>query len=349
MMSDVLHILSSTSELDALAQIRIFAHRSQSKHVCVCLEDPQSNLQSLQNWMGKNVTLHAPTSPSPWIQAFQLYRLGRKINRSSDFGLCWDPGRFSMAGLALLSQLKDWSSVITTPSKRELAFPGITGRRVLQGSDQIYVSSEYLQNQHFHDSVVLSPLVDTNLSESRQLNLRSQFDLQQDAQVILSLGRFDSYSRLKESIWIMGILEHLHPNVHLILCGTGPQKAILESYRDQMVLRPRVHFLDPWIELTAALQQSDCLLVPADHSGRDWAIQQAIQFNLPVVASRSDGNLESIAHQDHGFIGGPSAGGLARLMHQLIIDPTLLSEDSPTGSNALPQPIWDNWSALLSQ
>ena len=348
-MSNVFHILSSTSELDALAQIRIFAHRSQSKHVCVCLEDPQSNHPSLQNWLGKNVTLHAPTSPSPWIQAFQLYRHGRAINRSSDFGLCWDPGRFSMAGLALLSQLKGWSSIITTPSKRELAFPGITGQRVLQGSKQIYVSSEYLQNQHFHDSVVLSPLVDTNLPESSQLDLRSQFDLPQDAQVILSLGRFDSYSRLKESIWIMGILEHLHPNIHLILCGTGPQKRILECYRDQMVLRPRVHFLEPWIELAAALQQSDCLLVPADHSGRDWAIQQAIQLNLPVVASRSDGNLESIAHQDHGFIGGPSAGGLARLIHQLMIDPALCSEDKPEGSKTLPPPTWDDWSRLLSQ
>ena len=348
-MSDVLHILSSTSELDALTQIRTFAHRSQSKHVCICLEDAQSNLQPLENWMGENVTLHAPTSPSPWIQAYQLHRLGRTSFPSSEFGMCWDPGRFSMAALALLSQLKGWNSIITTPSKRELAFPGFVGQKVLKGSNQIYVSSEYLQNQHFRDSLVLRPLVETNFSESCPLDLKGRFNLPQDAQVILSLGRFDSYSRLKESIWIMGILEHLHPNIHLILCGTGPQKTILENYRDQMVLRPRVHFLDPWIELTAVLQQSDCLLVPADHSGRDWAIQQAIQLNLPVIASRSDGNQESIIHQENGFIGGPSAGGLARLIHQQIIDPTIFSENSQMDANVLPQPTWDDWSTLLSQ
>ena len=348
-MSEVLHILASTSELDALIQIRTFAHRSQSKHVCICLEDAQSNLQSLRNWMGENVTLYAPTSPSSWIQAFQLYRLGRTSYHSSEFGMCWDPAKFSLAGLALLSQLKGWNSIITTPSKRELAFPGFVGQKVLKGSDQIYVSSEHLQNQHFRNSIVLSPLVETNLSESCSLNLKSQLNLPEDAQVILSLGQFESYSRLKESIWIMGILEHLHPNIHLILCGTGPQRTILENYRDQMVLRPRVHFLDPWNELTAVLQQSDCLLVPADHSGKDWAVQQAIQLNLPVVASRSDGNQESIVHQENGLIGGPSAGGLARLIHQQIIDPTLFSGHRQTDSNILSEAMWDNWSKLLGQ
>ena len=74
-MSDTLHILPSTNDFEALAQIRILARRSLTKHTCVCLHDPTANHVQLQQGMGANVILHTPTSRSFWMQASQLYRI----------------------------------------------------------------------------------------------------------------------------------------------------------------------------------------------------------------------------------------------------------------------------------
>lgn len=348
-MSDFLHILPTTSDLDALAQIRILASNPQTQHTCICLDDHMSNQIQLQEWMGSNVIVHSTQSRSSWIRAIQLFRIGMPMRHSFQQVLCWNPGRFSMAALTLLMQIKSWSSIITTPSKRELAYPGFAGKYVLKNSDRLYVSSEYLKADYFHSSDIIPPVVQNVTINKPCIDLREQFELPSSAKVMLSMGRFESFSRLKEAIWIIGILEHLHENIHLILCGTGGQLPILENYRDQMFLRSRIHFLEPWQEPTALMTQADCLLVTADHSGKDWAIQQAVQLRVPVVASYSDGNLECIIHNENGFIGGPSAGGLAKYIHQLIIDPDVFSAPDSEASDPDGEHQWDSWPNLLNQ
>ncbi|MBA64132.1 MAG: hypothetical protein CMJ76_17380 [Planctomycetaceae bacterium] len=348
-MSGLLHILPSTSDLDALAQVRILAGNSQRQHTCICLHDQPSNQEQLQGWMGDNVNVYTTHSRSPWIQATQLYRIGMAIRDSHRQGLCWNPGRFSMSSLILFRQIESWDSIITTPSKRELAYPGWAERYVLNNSKKIYVSSEYLKSNHFQTGQVIPPVVQNESTSQPCIDLKKQFELPANATVMLSIGQFKSFSRLKEAIWITGILEHLHENIHLVLCGTGEQLPILKNYRDQMVLRPRIHFLEPWHELTELINQANCLLVTADHSGQDWAIKQAVQLGIPVIASRSDGNQECISHNKNGFIGGPSAGGIAKYLHQLIIDSEVFPKSEPKSNNAECKQQWDSWNALLNQ
>ncbi|MCH2369033.1 MAG: glycosyltransferase [Pirellulales bacterium] len=346
-MSDTLHILPSTNDFEALAQIRILARRSLTKHTCVCLHDPTANHVQLQQWMGANVILHTPTSRSFWMQASQLYRIGKTLRISPPQNLCWNPGRFSISALPLLTQLESWGSIITTPSKRELTFPCFAGNYALKKSKHLYVSSEYLKSEHFPNSEVLPPLVEDVFLGQPHLDLKKEYGLPESATLVVGAGRFDSFSRFKEAIWIMGILEHLHPDIHLVLLGTGEQAKILKNYRDQMVLRPRIHFLDPWCEPTSLIHQADCLLVTADHSGQDWGCQQAVHLNIPVVASRSDGNLECITHNENGFIGGPAAGGLAKYIHQLITETNLFPVRNSGVSHTNKQ-NWDAWNRLLT-
>ena len=115
-MSETLHILPSTNDFEALAQIRILARHSSTKHTCVCLQDPATNHAQLQQWMGANVRIQTPASRSLWMQASQLYRIGKTLRVSHPSNLCWNPGRFSISALPLLTQLASWNSIITTPS-----------------------------------------------------------------------------------------------------------------------------------------------------------------------------------------------------------------------------------------
>ena len=346
-MPETLHILPSTNDFEALAQIRILARHSPTKHTCVCLQDPTTNHAQLQQWMGANVSIQTPASRSLWMQASQLYRIGKTLPVSNPSNLCWNPGRFSISALQLLTQLESCNSIITTPSKRELTYPCFAGNYALKNSRHLYVSSEYLKVEHFPNSEVLSPLVEDAFAEQPSIDLKKEYGLPESATVVVGIGRFDSFSRFKETIWIMGILEHLHQDIHLVLFGTGEQAEILKSYRDQMVLRPRIHFLEPWCEPTSVIHQADCLLVTADHSGQDWGSQQAIHLNVPVVASRSDGNLECITHKKNGFIGGPAGGGLAKYIHQLITESNLLPV-SDSAQNHSSKQCWDTWNRLLT-
>ncbi len=345
-MSDSLHILPSTDDVASLAQIRSLAQQTATQQTCLCLSDPGLSSSQIQNWFGPHVVLHTVQSRSPLMHCVKLYQLARRMKIGQQHALCWNPARFPASALPMLKLLDSFDSMITTPSKRELAYPGMTGHTVLKNSKQIFVSSDYLRTAHFPDSTVLSPIVAAPAPCQPDWNLRQQLGLSPSTTVMLSMGRLDSSCRLKEAVWITGILENLHQEIHLVLCGQGAQRRTLEQYRDQMLLRPRIHFTPPWCNHASLMQQADCLLVTADHSGRDWAILQAIQYELPVVASRSDGNEECVVHEQTGFIGGPSAGGLAKFIHQLMIQSDLLP---PKRKESAENELIGQWAAVLNR
>ncbi len=342
-MMPALHIVPSTSDFGALAQIREVANQTdQGRHV-ICLRDEANCLQEVQTWLGPQVTIQAPRSRSSWARALQLIQLVRQSGKRDQPLVCWNPARYDMSSVPLLKMFKQWQTVITTPSKRELAYPSFVGAQILKSSTQIYVSSKYLQSQIPKSQLALpwlgespEPSPQADFQTKHSIDLKEHFGLSPSSKVLMCLGRNDSFCRLKEAIWIIGILEHLHSDVHLVICGVGPQTDRLRMVADQMVLRPRIHFLSPWLPINDLLTQTECLLVTADHSGQDWSIQKAIEQQVPVVASRSDGNMECINHQVNGFIGGPDAGGLAKYIHQLLIEPMIYPDrqvailDTPT-------------------
>ena len=351
-MTPPLHIVPSTSDFGTLAQIREVASQTDQVSRVVCLRDEANCLQEVQTWLGTQVTILAPGSRSTWARALQLFQLVRQSGKRDQSLICWNPGRYDMSSVPLLRIFKQWRTVITTPSKRELAYPGFVGTQILKGSTQIYVSSKYLQSQ-FPNSQLALPWLNNSREPSHQaelpkkgsIDLKEHFGLSPSSKVLMCLGRNDSFCRLKEAIWIIGILEHLHSDVHLVICGVGPQTDRLRMVADQMVLRPRIHFLSPWLPINDLLAQTQCLLVTADHSGQDWSIQKAIEQRVPVVASRSDGNMECINHQVNGFIGGPDAGGLAKHIHQLLIEPMVYPNRQPA---RLETPTIESWESVFN-
>ena len=321
-----LHVVPSTTEFDALIQIRTAARFSSEPIDVICLEDVTNNLEALQQWIGSNAIVTAPRSQSPWLRTVQLVQLTRRFDRNNTV-TCWDPAKFGLEALPMLRRFRNLQTVITTPSKRNLTYPGVVGNFMYQQSHSVSVSSRFLESQipnsQFVPSLLL-PIDSPDVNET--LELRTEFNLSNSSQIILCLGNNESFVRIKEAIWIVGILEHLHQDIHLVICGDGSQTDILRQYADHMVLRPRIHFLTPWIEPASLFPQIQCLLVTADHQGKDWGLQQAIQQQVAVVASRSDGNNECIQHEQNGFLGGPDAGGLAKYIHQILLEPTVFPD-----------------------
>ena len=215
----------------------------------VCLRDEANCLQEVRPGLGLRSPYWLPVSRSTWARALQLFQLVRQSGKRDQSLICWNR-RYDVSSVPLLRIFKQWRTVITTPSKRELAYPGFVGTQILKGSTQIYVSSKYLQSQ-FPNSQLALPWLNNSREPSHQaelpkkgsIDLKEHFGLSPSSKVIDVSGTKRLLCRLKEAIWIIGILEHLHSDVHLVICGVGPQTDRLRMVADQMVLRPRIHFL----------------------------------------------------------------------------------------------------------
>jgi glycosyltransferase involved in cell wall biosynthesis len=321
MTSDVLHIVSSDTAVDAIMQIRTLAANGKSTHRLLCLNQiGAASTTQLQSWLGDHVELTVVDNKSTWGSIWSLWKKRALFN--APITVYWDPMQFTNFQATLLLQNQSRKVVVMTlPSSRELRFPTYLGKKLLQRAEYIVTSSTTLAaqlGQQVADIANIDQITPQfalpTLSNSDSLNLREHLCLDSSAQLIGCLGEFKPHFRLKEATWIVDILQKVRTDVHVVLIGDGPQREILRRYRDQMWQRDHVHFLSPWHLSPHVLQQLDCILTPGDHIGQSIGVPLANAFGLANVATHSVCHMElaNLANHDGMLLGGPDAGSLAK-------------------------------------
>ena len=325
---DYLHVVPTTTALDALFQIRalISDKETTATHHVLCLTKTNTTAP-LQQWLGHQVELHCHYTKSPWIHSLKLLRHFRQFQ--STVTVFWDPAQYPLSAFPLLtSKSTRCVSVMTLPSSQDLQFPTMLGQRILQHSHRVIVSSDTLLKKigagvsNHQDVIHIQPgfTIPDTLSESCH-NLRDQLGLKPTVQLIGCVGEFKPQFRLKESIWMADILQKVKGDIHFVLFGDGSQFEILKRYRDQMWQRERIHFVSPWKMSAELLQQLNCMLTPADHDGQAIGMRIAQALGIPNVAARSDGNAELIHSGETGLLAGTDAGSLAKQIYFILNEP----------------------------
>lgn len=121
---------------------------------------------------------------------------------------------------------------------------------------------------------------------------RRQLGLPEDAYVVLTVGEL---TKRKNQTVILNALGQLNdPNVHYVLCGKGDQLEALQRQADQLGLGDRVHFLGYRMDVPEIYRMADCFVFPSIHEGLPFALMEAMQSGLPIVASRIRGNVDLI-------------------------------------------------------
>jgi hypothetical protein len=321
MTSDVLHIVSSDTAVDAIMQIRTLAANSTSTHRLLCLNQiGTTSTTQLQTWLGDHVKLTVIDNKSTSGSIWSLWK--KRALFAAPITVYWDPMQFTNFQAALMLQKQSRRIVaLTLPSFRELRFPTYMGKKLLQHAQYVVASSTTLASQlrqqvsNIADIHQITPqFILPTLSNSDGLNLREHLCLDSSTQLIGCLGEFKPHFRLKEATWIVDILQKVRTDVHVVLIGDGPQREILQRYRDHMWQRDYVHFLSPWHLSSQVLQQLDCILTPGGHIGQSIGIPLANAFGVANIATHSICHMElaNLGKYDGMRLGGPDAGSLAK-------------------------------------
>ncbi|HVB33509.1 MAG TPA: glycosyltransferase [Patescibacteria group bacterium] len=145
--------------------------------------------------------------------------------------------------------------------------------------------------------------------------IRRKLGIPSGAVVFLYVGRLNLRKGLLDLLRAFAALSA--ESAHLMFVGDGPDRPALESYAMRHGIG-RVHFtgLRNYSELPASYAASDVFVLPSHHEPWGAVINEAMNFAMPVVASRVVGAAADLVDDGvNGFLFEP--GNVAQLTRRL--------------------------------
>ena len=121
---------------------------------------------------------------------------------------------------------------------------------------------------------------------------RRQLGLPEDAYVMLTVGELTK--RKNQKVLLNAMAQLNDPSIHYVLCGKGDQREALEQLARELGIADRVHFLGYRLDVPEIYRMADCFAFSSIHEGLPFALMEAMQTGLPIVASRIRGNVDLI-------------------------------------------------------
>ena len=183
-------------------------------------------------------------------------------------------------------------------------------------ADAVFAVTNELQTYHSGQSCLAAEKirviyngVDTDRFvplSSDAARVRRDSGLPTDRFLIGSVGRLVPIKDHSTLLQAAELLLRQGNNLHVLLVGDGPERARLEQYvASTPELSGRVTFLGASDRVPELLKAMDVFVLPSISEGMSNTILEAMATGLPVVATRSGGNLEMINHEFSGLLFAP--------------------------------------------
>ena len=158
--------------------------------------------------------------------------------------------------------------------------------------------------------------------EPDRVELRKSMGLKEDDIVCIAMGDIVARKNYKTSI--QAISECGSSNIHLLICGEGPEKNALEKLAAGLNVADRIHFLGFRADIKQLLKISDIFLFTTLQEGLPRSMMEAMASGLPCVASKIRGNVDLIESGKGGFLcGATDYQGFAEKLNLLAGDSEL--------------------------
>jgi glycosyltransferase involved in cell wall biosynthesis len=139
--------------------------------------------------------------------------------------------------------------------------------------------------------------------------------------VVAGIGRLRVERQWKDLIWAADMLKFIRQDIHLLVCGTGPQRARLQRFRRQVRIEDQVHFIGQRNDVADWLPHVDVFWSPRADRAQPLALLEAMAAGVPSIAARLRGAEQVIRHGHSGFlVPVGDRAGIARLTRKLIDD-----------------------------
>lgn len=129
-----------------------------------------------------------------------------------------------------------------------------------------------------------------------------RLDVPPNRKLILAVGRLWPQKRYRDLIWAGELLASLREDTTLVIIGDGPQRGELLRHRDAVTVPQRVRFAGNRNDVTELLPHADAFWIGSQYEGQSNAVIEAMQAQLPVVASDIPGNRDLVMHNQTGLL-----------------------------------------------
>lgn len=122
------------------------------------------------------------------------------------------------------------------------------------------------------------------------------------------------------------------PNAHYLIIGDGERRSVIESIRDGLACRDRVHVLGNSYDIPAALSAMDLFALTSRNEASPVSILEAMAVGIPVVAPNVGSISQAVDDGVTGFL--VTAGDCSdshRRWCQLLSDPALRAKFGAAG------------------
>jgi len=155
-------------------------------------------------------------------------------------------------------------------------------------------------------------------------HLLAELQLPENSRLIGLVGRLWPQKRVEDAIWAADLLKVIRDDVHLLIIGDGPLRERLITFRDQVRIADRVHFLGQRSDVPRLLPHFDLLLSTSGYEGQSNAILEAMAAGVPVVATDIPGTRELVVPGETGFLTAVGdRAGFARHAERILNDAEL--------------------------
>jgi glycosyltransferase involved in cell wall biosynthesis len=158
-------------------------------------------------------------------------------------------------------------------------------------------------------------------AETRAAALRAEFGAEPGQAIVLAVGRLAAQKGFGLLLDAAARWRDIQPEPLLVIVGTGPLAAELESRAAALGLAAR--FAGHRCDVPALLAAADVFVLPSMWEGQALVLQEALRAGVPIVATHVGGNPE-LAGQDAAILVPPGdARRLADAVRAVLGDPAL--------------------------
>jgi len=164
-------------------------------------------------------------------------------------------------------------------------------------------------------------------TDTTREELLAELGLPEGCRLVATIGRLWPQKRLKDAIWAADLLKVIRDDVHLLVIGDGPHRNRLRRFRDQVVIRDKVHLLGHREDVPRIVSHLDVLWSSSAYEGQSNAILEAMAAGVPVVATDVPGTRDLVLSGQTGYLvplGDRAA--LARATQRLLENPLLAAQ-----------------------
>ena len=152
---------------------------------------------------------------------------------------------------------------------------------------------------------------------------RCATDRRPDPDVVLMVGRLAPQKRPELAVRALELARRRRPAMRLVIAGDGPLEGAVVRLARDIGIADSIHLLGARDDVPELMAQAGCVLVTSAYEGCSLVILEAMAAGVPVVAVRTGGIAEVVAHGVTGLVCGEDPESVASALVQLANDPEL--------------------------